>query len=172
MQEVCKTEVMNSVTIKIYYKYDKSSYKYFIDVNSLSQYQKSWSRELFSTNQAPDGEALGYCFFIHSKVIKHIQKTLRKKTSNLLKKIRYKRLYDAQEGNCYLCGEEMSVYDCSVEHVYPISRGGKDKMSNKLLAHSICNAEKADRLPTENEIKLMHEIHSKADKLEYYKILK
>lgn len=172
MQEVCKTEVMNSVVIKIFYKFDTGYYRFHIDVDSCNQYQKSWRRELFQTKQPPDGESLGYCFFIHSKVIKHIQKTLRKKTSNLLKKIRYKRLYDAQEGRCYLCGEEMSVYDCSIDHVYPVSRGGKDKMSNKLLAHSVCNAEKADRLPTENELSLMHDIHTKAGKLEYYKILK
>lgn len=170
--ELCKTELMNSVIIRIYYKYENPYYKYYIDINSVNQHQKSWGREFNKSIDPPDSEILEYCFFIHSKVIKHIHKNLKKKTSNLLKKTQYRKLYDAQEGRCYLCGEEMTVYDCSIDHVVPVSKGGKDKMSNKLLAHGICNSEKADRIPTKNEIELMSDIHSKAKSLIYHKILK
>lgn len=172
MTELCSTEILGCVIIRVYYKHTEGVYQYFIDVNSSSKHQKSWTRKMFDTKDYPDGETLSYCFFIHSKVIKHIQKTLRKKTTNLLKKLQYRKLYDVQEGRCYLCNDEMNVYDITIDHVVPVSLGGKDKMHNKLLAHSICNSEKGNRMPTKNELDLMRDIHAKVSSLEYYKIIK
>lgn len=169
--DVCKTEIMGSVTVKVFYKHFDKAYRYFVDVNSMNPHQKSWSRQILESNNAPDGEMLAYCFFIHLKVIKHIQKHLKKKTSNLLRKVQYKKMYDAQDGRCYLCNDEMHVYDCTIEHVVPLSLGGKDKLSNKLLAHGRCNAEKANRMPTKNELSYLQEVHNKMRGIDYYKII-
>lgn len=170
--ELAKTEIFGSVIIRVFYKHFDNAYRYFIDVDSTNQHQNSWSRQIIMSNDPPDSELLDYCFFIHLKVIKHIQKTLKRKTSNLLQKTQYRKLYDAQEQTCYLCNEKMSMFDVSIDHVTPLSKGGKDKYYNKLLTHGRCNAEKSNRLPTKNELELLQDVHDKVKKISYYNILK
>lgn len=58
-----------------------------------------------------------------------------------------RRLYIKYGGICWLCGkpcditaEPTSNYYPSVDHVKPISKGGKDSWDNVRLAHRICNS--------------------------------
>ena len=54
-------------------------------------------------------------------------------------------LFDAQEGCCYLCGELLyRRFDdpVSLEHLIPVSRGGRNDPSNVVLAHLSCNKKK------------------------------
>lgn len=62
------------------------------------------------------------------------------------------RLYLAQKGICYLCGERMilklkgsrwKMRDATVEHVVPLNKGGTNTPENKRAAHKICNSMKA-----------------------------
>jgi 5-methylcytosine-specific restriction endonuclease McrA len=48
---------------------------------------------------------------------------------------------------CFVCGEHVEVKDATLEHVMPLSKGGKDTMSNYAISHSQCNNEKGDMIP-------------------------
>lgn len=49
----------------------------------------------------------------------------------------------AEIAYCYLCGKPIiSIKDYNIDHVYPLSRGGKDIPSNWAMAHKKCNEEK------------------------------
>ncbi len=77
--------------------------------------------------------------------------------------IHIKLLYQREDGICYLCGKKCDWNDCktingvfisgnnypSIDHVIPLSKGGKHSWDNVRLAHRICNIHKRDRyLPT------------------------
>lgn len=57
-----------------------------------------------------------------------------------------RRLADRQRGCCTYCGERRKL---TVEHVIPLSRGGRHAIGNIRLACGACNASKRDRLVTE-----------------------
>jgi 5-methylcytosine-specific restriction endonuclease McrA len=57
-------------------------------------------------------------------------------------------LFEQQEGLCYLCGELLyrGFNDpLSIDHLVPISRGGRNDTSNVKLAHLSCNMKKSIR---------------------------
>jgi len=168
--EIAKTELFNNIEVRILYEYKDYTYQYSVDVFSKSPFQRSWKHVFLKGEDAPSGDVLDYCFFIHSKVIKHIRKRLKKGTTHLLRKEFYKKLWDAQNGRCYLCNDPLTVYDCTKEHVVPRSRGGKDSQRNQLLSHAKCNEEKGDRLPTRNEKRYLQDVLKKIKELHYYKI--
>lgn len=94
---------------------------------------------------------------------KRLPKPLRK-----LEKI--KRFFYQQDGKCALCGvdltPEMHEYEewiaahlnrispqkrrgkinMNIDHIVPLSKGGKDKKSNKQLVHAHCNSLKGNNL--------------------------
>lgn len=45
------------------------------------------------------------------------------------------------------CGNPYSSYQPTIDHIRPISDGGKDEKTNIVLCHSKTNQEKADRFP-------------------------
>lgn len=54
-------------------------------------------------------------------------------------------LFEQQDGLCYLCGELLFArFDdpLSIDHIIPISRGGRNDLSNVRLAHLSCNDKK------------------------------
>lgn len=62
-------------------------------------------------------------------------------------------LYKRDNGLCWLCGKpcDMSLdpndnYYPSIDHVYPVSLGGKDSWDNVRLAHRICNTKKSNKI--------------------------
>lgn len=63
------------------------------------------------------------------------------------------RLYKRDGGVCWICGGHCdysadindNAYP-SIDHVVPISKGGKDEWSNIRLAHRICNSRRGNRL--------------------------
>lgn len=60
---------------------------------------------------------------------------------------KYRRIYDLQNGCCYLCGEEFSNQsEATDDHVTPKSRGGR-RLGNILHACRPCNEEKSHRAP-------------------------
>lgn len=56
-------------------------------------------------------------------------------------------------GRCYLCGETVNIGDpgspryATIDHVIPLSKGGRDHIENCALACATCNQEKADSMP-------------------------
>ena len=82
--------------------------------------------------------------------------------SNLIDKdITLERLYERDNGICYLCGtkcnyDDISITDegyyiagktyPSIDHVNPLSKGGKHSWDNVKLAHYRCNTLKSDKI--------------------------
>ncbi len=93
-----------------------------------------------------------------------------KKPKPLRKLDKIKRHYDKQKGLCPLCNKPLETQlreyeqwiatqvtkapsqkkrmeiDLSIDHIIPVSKGGKNKNSNKQLVHSRCNYIKADQV--------------------------
>lgn len=56
-------------------------------------------------------------------------------------------LWRAQKGFCAGCGEKMTLALSSLDHVQPLSRGGRNWIGNLLLMHRSCNTAKGDQSP-------------------------
>ena len=73
--------------------------------------------------------------------------------------ITLEKLYDRDEGVCYLCGNRCNYNDFevndnifmvgktypSIDHIIPISKGGTHSWDNIKLAHISCNSKKRDK---------------------------
>ncbi len=79
-----------------------------------------------------------------------------KKSSPVLQAIRVR-----DGGNCFFCLQPVSVEDESEEHLVSITAGGPQHISNKFLAHRICNA-KAGHLSAPEKIALHVKAHLKS----------
>ena len=69
------------------------------------------------------------------------------------KTISLKKLYERDNGVCWLCGGRCNYSKDSndpdyptIDHVIPIAKGGKDTWENIRLAHRRCNSLKSDRI--------------------------
>lgn len=77
------------------------------------------------------------------------------------KSITLKKLYMRDGGKCWICGDKCDFNDCerdangnfivgitypSIDHVYPISKGGQHSWDNVRLAHHYCNTLKNDKV--------------------------
>lgn len=56
-----------------------------------------------------------------------------------------------QGGICYYCGQQVGRFQLTMDHVVPISRGGKSKKGNLVPACKECNNKKKYLLPIEWE---------------------
>lgn len=56
------------------------------------------------------------------------------------------RLFERQEGVCFICQKkiEMALHELDVDHIIPLSNGGKDEEVNFALTHATCNRSKND----------------------------
>lgn len=68
--------------------------------------------------------------------------------------VNFRQLYIRDKGICRICGEPVA-YDktpqdpmgATIDHIIPISKGGKHHMGNCQLAHRRCNSLKGDKWP-------------------------
>lgn len=58
-------------------------------------------------------------------------------------------LRKAQEGRCHYCRREVGRGNLTMDHVVPLSRGGKSKKGNLVPACKDCNNKKKSLLPVE-----------------------
>jgi 5-methylcytosine-specific restriction endonuclease McrA len=48
---------------------------------------------------------------------------------------------------CGICGKKIEgMKDASVDHIVPLSRGGRDAPDNMQIAHKECNVRKGDKI--------------------------
>lgn len=109
------------------------------------------------------GDRTRYCSTACAKRRANNHKDRRLTAANIIDKdITLERLYKRDSGVCYLCGKacdwtdfivEDDVTICgdnypSIEHVEPLSRGGKHSWQNVRLACRKCNYEKSDTPPS------------------------
>lgn len=55
-------------------------------------------------------------------------------------------LLDIQGGRCFYCAEPLNTA-LAVDHFIPWSRWPNDAIENLVVAHSVCNSHKSDRIP-------------------------
>lgn len=65
----------------------------------------------------------------------------------------WKRVWSAQEGRCFYCGQRMRVVDggFSQDHFFPKYIAGARRLLNTVLCHTQCNKKKGTRYPTPKE---------------------
>lgn len=62
------------------------------------------------------------------------------------------KLLELQQGKCVYTGKNIGIheiFDCQIDHIVPISRGGCDSLYNKVLCTSQANQEKREKTPYE-----------------------
>ena len=57
------------------------------------------------------------------------------------------QLYNKADGKCVLCGKEIKLQKMSIDHIVPLSMGGKDDLSNMQCTCYACNKFKSNILP-------------------------
>lgn len=60
-----------------------------------------------------------------------------------------RQIYNLAEGKCQICGKPLKYESFTIDHIIPISRGGKNEPGNYRCACEKCNTYKADRLDDE-----------------------
>lgn len=69
----------------------------------------------------------------------------RKKLTSIKLSLR-RKIYDRDNGMCYLCGMEIKFFSqATVDHVIPKSKGGTNDKSNLKITHSSCNNFKGNK---------------------------
>jgi len=64
-----------------------------------------------------------------------------------------KQLLKKHEGRCHLCGQQVELSDetspryATIDHIVPLSKGGRDTLDNLALACVACNRAKGDKIP-------------------------
>lgn len=77
------------------------------------------------------------------------QVTRCKKAGAYIEHIDPLELYNMQNGVCYICLEKFSFKEMQMDHLIPISKGGKHESHNVKMCCAKCNQKKGARLPKE-----------------------
>jgi len=75
-----------------------------------------------------------------------------------VKEVRLSRenVFERDDHICQYCGRKFHEIDLSIDHVIPRERGGSNTWANLVTACKACNTKKANRLPHEAGMQLMH----------------
>ncbi|HDG97833.1 MAG TPA: HNH endonuclease [Desulfobacterales bacterium] len=87
-------------------------------------------------------------FFDETAVEEHISKE--KKKARRLRKTQW-WLARIEKGVCYYCHRKVGRENLTMDHIVPLSRGGKSKKGNVVPACKECNNKKKYMLPVEWE---------------------
>lgn len=64
-----------------------------------------------------------------------------------------RRVFERDSYTCHLCGQPVDRAEASIDHVVPVSRGGRDDEANLRTAHLSCNIKRgARRIPLEERV--------------------
>lgn len=63
-----------------------------------------------------------------------------------------KNVFLRDNHTCQYCGKKVSSSDLTVDHVIPISKGGRDYWENVVTACAKCNHKKGDQLPEDIDL--------------------
>jgi len=66
------------------------------------------------------------------------------------------RLFARDRQTCAYCGSHCSEADLTVEHIHPVSRGGRHEWTNVVTACRSCNTRKGNRRPEEANMPLLY----------------
>lgn len=68
-----------------------------------------------------------------------------------------KNLWLRDRGVCQYCSKDITLSNCTVDHVRPKSKGGKHEWKNITLACSSCNQKKGSRLLENTSMEILQE---------------
>ena len=124
---------------KCYIAHDKRGK--VIKVTDIEQAQDFYSVErAINQKRKTPGKCYGY-YYIDTE--KYKTKIKRKKYSDEERKI----IYDKSNGRCELCGQRLFLDNMTLDHIIPLSMGGKDDMENLQASCYACNQFKSNSLP-------------------------
>ena len=66
-----------------------------------------------------------------------------------------KDIFIRDDFQCQYCGIYLNKHECTVDHIVPISRGGKSTYTNCVCACRDCNTKKGDKLLSETNFRLL-----------------
>jgi 5-methylcytosine-specific restriction endonuclease McrA len=66
-----------------------------------------------------------------------------------------RNVFHRDRGRCQYCGKLFAQRELNLDHVVPLSRGGKSSWTNVVTACIACNSKKGNRLPIEAGMKLV-----------------
>ena len=72
----------------------------------------------------------------HTVVNKRPKKNINKASNNRI------NIYKRFNGYCYYCNEKFDIHHVTTDHFIPLSKGGSNRTSNKVLACVWCNRDK------------------------------
>ena len=70
----------------------------------------------------------------------------RKKGAHIVEFVDARKVWERDNGVCYLCGLPVELLKMSIDHVVPLSRGGEHSYSNCRLSHATCNRKKYNKM--------------------------
>lgn len=79
----------------------------------------------------------GYCLLRHTR---------RTRTTD-----QRRLLHREQLGKCWYCTKTIPFHLSTVDHVLPLSKGGRNRMNNLVMACPTCNSAKANKRPEEGK---------------------
>jgi CRISPR/Cas system Type II protein with McrA/HNH and RuvC-like nuclease domain len=56
------------------------------------------------------------------------------------------KLYLRDNGICQLCNMPVKFNEFTIDHIIPVSKGGRNNFDNLQVSHRKCNEEKADKI--------------------------
>ncbi len=74
------------------------------------------------------------------------EKRKQQKVSRYIRRLT--QLIKSQDGQCFLCGKTPMFHEMNIDHLLPLSKGGKRGFENEVAACIVCNTRKGDRGPT------------------------
>jgi 5-methylcytosine-specific restriction endonuclease McrA len=66
-----------------------------------------------------------------------------------------KNIYFRDRNRCQYCGSRLPLKDLNLDHVVPLSRGGRSTWDNVVCCCLECNTRKGNRLPEESGLELL-----------------
>ena len=78
----------------------------------------------------------------------HERRDMRKRNA-YIEDVSKKRVWELSGGVCHLCKKKMDPKEFTLDHILPLSKGGKHEYKNVAAAHRLCNSVRRDVGPAQ-----------------------
>ena len=70
-----------------------------------------------------------------------------------------RNIYARDNNECQYCGQHFPTHELSIDHVLPVSKGGRTKWDNVVCSCVLCNNRKGGKTPKQANMRLIKEPH-------------
>ena len=84
---------------------------------------------------------MGFSFTYHKELAEYLENKQTTRTKRITK-----RLLEANNYMCALCGEPTTLKDSNIDHKIPKSKGGSNRIENLQATHKVCNFIKGSKI--------------------------